>query len=390
MGDSVPDSLAALAAARRLFAESTDFTVGIEEEFQILDPESLGLVQRYPELRALADDSELAGNVAGELISSEIEIKTGRCETFAEAADALRSRRRVLFGLADRLGVELCSSGTHAFSPWHEQRIIDTPHYRLVEQKLRYVAWRNNTFGIHVHIGIHGADRAMAVATALRSVLPELIAVAASSPWLEGRHTHLRSTRTQIFTRMFPRCGVPDAFATWDDYESFVRFLLDTGSIAENTEIWWSVRPHQSFGTVEIRVCDGLPDIDESIAVCALQVALAARFARCFDAGETLPAHPHRDIEENFWRALRWGLSHDLIDLDARRAEPAADRLRALLRGCEPEIDALGLGPYLAPLDGLLERGDNASRLSARLEDGEDLHELFAEQVAITRSSVTA
>jgi carboxylate-amine ligase len=388
MGEAVTDPLAALDEARRHFAESTDFTVAIEEEFQILDAVGLGLVNRYGELRDRADASALAGNVAGELISSEIEVKTGRCESFDEAARRLREHRRILVDLADELDLAVCTSGTHPFSPWWEQEIIDTPHYRLVEGRLRYVAWRNNTFGIHVHVGVRDADRAMAVCGALRSVLPELLAVSASSPWLEGRHTHLRSTRTQIFTRTFPRCGVPDVFASWEQYDRFVRFLLETGSILEHTEIWWSVRPHQAFGTVEIRICDGLPDASHAIAVAALQLALVAHFAAAYDAREPLPAHPGRDIEENLWRAIRWGTSRELIDLDARRSEPAADRVAALVQRCRPQIEELGLAPYLEPLEGLLHEGDNASRLSARLEEGEDLHALFADQVRLTRSSI--
>jgi carboxylate-amine ligase len=388
MGASVTDPYGALDAARRRFAESTDFTVAIEEEFQILDATSLGLVNRYAELRDRADRSVLAEHVAGELIASEIEVKTGRCESFPEAVRRLHEHRRTIVELADDLGLALCPTGTHPFSPWWEQEIIDTPHYRVVEGQLRYVAWRNNTFGIHLHVGVRDADRAMAVCGALRSVLPELLAVSASSPWLEGRHTHLRSTRTQIFTRMFPRCGVPDVFASWAEYDGFVRFLLETGSIREHTEIWWSVRPHQAFGTVEIRICDGQPDASHAIALSALQLALVAHFAALYDAGEPLPSHPARDVEENLWRAIRWGMSRELIDLDARRAEPAAERVAALVQRCRPQIDALGLAPYLEPLDGLLADGDLASRLSARLDEGEDLQTLFAEQVRLTRSSI--
>jgi carboxylate-amine ligase len=388
MGASVADPLAALDAARRAFATSTDFTVAIEEEFQILDADRLALTNRFEDLKAAADASPLAPHVAGELIASEIEVKTGRCETFADAAVRLREHRRLLHELADDLGLALCSTGTHPFSPWRDQRIIDTPHYRLVEGTLRYVAWRNNTFGIHVHVGVRGADRAIAVANALRTVLPELLALSASSPWLEGGPTHLRSTRTQIFTRMFPRCGVPDEFADWDDYDAFVRFLVATGSIREHTEIWWSVRPHQSFGTVEIRICDGLPDAAEAIAVAALQYALAVHFAQAYDAGEPLPSFPGRDIEENLWRALRWGLSRELIDLRRRRAEPAAERVQALVALCRPQVEELALGAYLEPIEGMLRDGDLASRLAVRLDGGEDVRQLFAEQVRRTRETI--
>jgi glutamate---cysteine ligase / carboxylate-amine ligase len=390
MGESIDDPLAALEQARAHYTNATDFTIGIEEEFQIIDRDSLALTQRFLDLKALADQSDLAGNVAGELISSEIEIKTGRCETFAQAAATLHQRRATLIRLADQLGVGVAAIGTHPFSPWQEQVIIDTPHYRAVEHNLKYVAWRNNTFGIHVHVGIRNADRAIAVANALRCVLPELIAVSANSPWLDERITHLRSTRTQIFTRMFPRCGVPDAFASWSDYEAFVRFLLETGSIREHTEIWWSVRPHQSFGTVEVRVCDALADIDESIAVCALQVALVARFAAMFDAGVALPSLEHRFIEENLWRAIRWGLDWELIDYGLGRSIAAADRLRRLVEDCHAEIDTLGLAGYLAPLWRMLDRGDAGSRLIRRAHDGAALRDLYAEQVALTRAVVDA
>jgi carboxylate-amine ligase len=388
MGESVTDSIAALDAAREHFAQATDFTIGIEEEFQILDPATLGLTQRFLELKARADASPLAGGVAGELISSEIEIKTGRCETFAEAARQIRDRRRLLFGLADEIGVTLGANGTHPFSPWQDQIIIDTPHYRIVEGNLKYVAWRNNTFGIHVHVGIRDADRAIAICNALRSIVPELTAASASSPWLDGRLTHLRSTRTQTFTRMFPRCGIPDVFETWADYDGFVRFLLETGSIREHTEIWWTIRPHQAYGTVEIRACDALPDINESIALCALQVALVARFARLYDEGRPLPILEGRYIEENVWRSIRWGLDRELIDFATMAAVPSRDRLKALVEACGPEIDALGLGPFLAPLDRILAVGDNASRYAARIEAGEDARAIFAEQVAIARASV--
>jgi carboxylate-amine ligase len=390
MGASVEDSYAALAAAREHFERATDFTIGIEEEFQILDADSLLMTNRFEELRDACEAGVLKGHVAGELIASEIEVKTGRGETFDEAARMLIDRRIALVAEAERLGVAVGSTGTHPTSPWTDQRIIDTPHYRIVEGTLRYIAWRNNTFGMHVHVGIRNADRAMAVANAMRTHVPELLALSCTSPWLEGRITHLRSTRTQIFTRMFPRCGIPDVFTDWADYDRYVRFLLETESIREHTEIWWTVRPHQSFGTVEIRACDALPDIADSLALAALQVALTARAARRYDAGD-LPA-PTRpsDIEENLWRALRWGMSRELIDLEARKAIPADEHLANLLAACQPEIDALGLAPWLTPLAGLLEHGDHATRWKDRVEAGEDMSAIHAEQVAITMTSAHA
>ncbi len=211
----------------------------------------------FERLRDAASGGPLADMIAGELIRSEIEVRTGRCECFAQAAETMARRRLDLLALAEEHGYRLSAAGTHPFARWQDQSVIRTPHYRLVEQSLRYVAWRNNTFGLHVHVGIRGADRAVAVCDALRTVLPELLALSASSPWLEGRYTYLHSTRTQIFTRFFPRCGIPDAFGGWEAYADYVRFLIETRSIVEHTQIWWSVRPHQAFPTVENRICDG-------------------------------------------------------------------------------------------------------------------------------------
>src|SRR5438445_12637552 len=207
------------------------------------------------------------------------------------------------------------STGTQPWARWQDQRIIDTPHYRRNDEILRYVVWRNNTFGLHVHVGIRGADRAIAVCNALRNFLPELLALSASSPFVEDVNSGLHSARTEIFTRMFPRCGVPDAYDGWQGFEDYVRFLYATGSITEHTQIWWSVRTHLAFPTVEIRICDAQPDLEESRSLAALCYALTARIARALDEGEPLPDHPHRLIEENFWRATRYGLTGELIDL---------------------------------------------------------------------------
>lgn len=230
----------------------------------------------------------------------------------------------------------------------------------------------------------------MAVSNALRTVVPEILAASCSSPWLEGRITHLRSTRTQIFTRMFPRCGIPDVFDDWDDYDRYVRFLLETTSIREHTEIWWTVRPHQSFGTVEIRAADAQPDLHLSLALCAFQVALVHRAMRLYDAGELPTPARARDLEENLWRAIRWGMSDGLIDLDRRVAVPAGERVRALIEACAPEIGTLGLGTYLAPLERLLDEGDRASVWKKRVEAGERMEDVFAEQVAMTAESARA
>src|SRR5947208_11194421 len=191
---------------------------------------------------------------------------------------------------------------------------------------MRYVVWRNYTFGMHVHVGIAGADRAIAVHDALRNFLREILAVSASSPFVEAVNSGLHSARTEIFTRMFPRCGVPDAYGSWQAWEDYVAFLYRTGSISEHTQIWWSVRPHLAFPTVEIRIADGQPDLGESQSLAAFGYALAARCALAYDEGEPLPSLPNRLLEENLWRAIRYGIGGELIDF--ARGEPVAARRR--------------------------------------------------------------
>jgi len=254
-----------MARAREVFEASDDFTVGLEEELQILDPSTLALDQRYGELAGAAQtDPLLAEAIAGELIESEIEIRSGRGATFADAVAAQRDARSRLFGLAAANGARLAATGTHPWSPWQEQRIIDTEHYRRVEEGLKYVAWRNNTFSLHVHVGVRGADRAIAVCDRLRAMLPELLALSANSPFLDGRDSGLHTVRTQIFTKSFPRCGIPDAFGDWRTYAEFVELLVRTRSIVEHTQLWWSVRPHHAYGTVEVRICDAQSDAEDS------------------------------------------------------------------------------------------------------------------------------
>jgi len=370
----ISDPLVALEEARRGFEQAEDFTIAVEEEFAILDPATLDMTAGFERFAAAADGHPgLDGMVAGELIRSEVEVKTGKCQTFDEAAEAMARRRVDLAGVASDLDLRLSAAGTHPWARWQDQQVIDTPHYHIVESTLRYVAWRNNTFGLHVHVGIHGADRAIAVHRALRTVLPELLALSSTSPWLEGRYTYLHSTRTEIFTKFFPRCGIPDGFADWEEYADFVRFLVHTRSIREHTEIWWSVRPHQAYPTVETRICDGQPDFARSVALAGLQVALTSDFARRYDAGETLPDHPARDLEENFWRAIRWGMSGELIDLELRKAMPAGERIERLLDRISATADDMGITPYLAPL-----RGPTlVQELIDPLEAGTDPRELW-------------
>jgi carboxylate-amine ligase len=368
-----------LREARERFDAAEDFTVSVEEEFALLDPETLDLVNRFEEVQAAAQGTPLEPNLVGELIASEVEVKTGKQASFADVPAAIAERRAELAALVDPLGISLAATGTHPWANWRDQRIIDTPHYRRNDELLRYVVWRNNSFGIHTHVAIRGADRAIRVTSALRNWLPELLAVSASSPFHEGVDTGLHSARTQIFTRFFPRCGVPDALHSWDEHAAYVRFLYETRSIDEHTQLWWSVRPHLAFPTVELRICDGQPDLADAQSLAALMVSLTARCARALDDGEPLLDQPRRLIEENVWRAIRYGLSGELIDLEHGDVLPARARVERLIEWVLPVADEIGTTPWLK-----VPEQNAAERQLARRAEGASLEEIYAEQVGLT------
>jgi carboxylate-amine ligase len=362
--------------AREAFEDAPDFTVAVEEEFAILDPETLSLINRFEELQAAAKDTELEEHLVGELIASEVEIRTGRCDNFTEAAVRMGERRDQLLALADQLGVVLGGTGTHPWSPWQEQRIIDTPHYRENDEILRYVVWRNNSFGLHVHVGVNGPDRAVQVCDWLRHLLPEILALSASSPFHESVFTHLHSARTEIFTKFFPRCGIPDPYGDWQTFEDYVRVLFDTGSITEHTQLWWSVRPHLSYPTVEIRIADAQPELGEARSLAAFSYALVVRIARALDDGEPVPLPPRRFIEENLWRATRYGLTTEFLDHKRLEKVNTRERLEQLIEWVGPVADEIGVSPFLQ-----VPAANAAERQIARYEEGATLEEIYAEQV---------
>lgn len=370
-----------LNRTEEIFATSTDLTVGLEEEFALLDPQTLDLVPRFEELRdAAAQEPGLRDAITGELISSEIEIVSGRGETLHEALAQQRERRRLLFGLAASRGVALGSTGTHPWADYREQPNIDTAHYRRVVDGLGYVARRNNTFSLHVHVGVRDADRAVRACDRLRPLLALLLAASASSPFLEGRDTLLHSVRTQTFTKSFPRCGVPDAYGSWGAFRDYLELLIATGSIVEYTQVWWSVRPHATYGTVEVRIADAQITAAESDGLAGLIVACVGQALRDIDEGVPFDDPPPRLVEENVWRAIRYGMDGRMIDLrrgvevDARATLEELWAWTAPVRA-EQRIDAALDGP------------NGAQRQRAALLGGADLREVYAEAVRETTTT---
>jgi glutamate---cysteine ligase / carboxylate-amine ligase len=368
-----------LAAAEELFAASTDATVGLEEEFMVLDAASLDLVPRFEELRdvAAAEDPVLAESIAGELISSEIEIRSGRGEDIHDALRRQRDVRNRLFALAEARGITLGATGTHPWADYREQRNIDTEHYRRVVDGLQYVARRNNTFSLHVHVGARDVDRAVRACDRLRPVLPLLLTISANSPYLDARDSGLHSARSQAFTKSFPRCGIPDAFGSWRAFREYIEFLVRTDSIEEYTQVWWSIRPHLTFGTVEVRICDAQTTASEAEALGALIVATVAQALRDIDDGVPFTDPPPRLVEENFWRAIRHGQDGTLLDLDRGEAFPAMAALDRLLAWTAPVRAELGIDPSFPTLNG-------AQRQRRAIDAGASMQEVFATAVRET------
>jgi len=376
-----------LDRARETFESSTDFTIGLEEEFAILDPATLELEHRFEDVYAACQrDDVLAPSAAGELIASEIEIRSGRAESFAEAVALQRERRLRLFELVDEMGLALGAMGTHPWADYLDQRIIDTPHYNRLRHELGYVAQRNNTWSMHVHMGVRGADRAIAICDWMRELLPLLLAASANSPFLDRRDSGLHTVRTEIFTRTFPRCGIPSPFVDWASYAEFVGTLERVGSVVESTQLWWSVRPHHSFGTVEVRICDAQTRGEESFALAGLIAACIAQTALAYDehgyegAGRPLA---DREIEENLWRAIRHGMSGRLIDFRLGEEIEAAAALEGLLAWTEPARSQLGIEVELPSRNG-------AQRAREALDAGVAIEDIYRDAVAETKRTYTS
>jgi carboxylate-amine ligase len=371
-----------LDLAREKFESSQDFTIGLEEEFAILDPQTLELEHRFEDVMAACQRDEVLGeSAAGELIAAEVEIRSGRSQTFAEAVERQRERRSRLFDVVDGLGLTLGAMGTHPWANYLDQRIIDTPHYNRLRHELGYVAQRNNTWSMHLHMGVRGADRAIAVCDWLRELLPLLLAVSANSPFLDRRDSGLHSVRSEIFTRTFPRCGVPSPFRNWDTYAGFVDKLQRLGSVVESTQLWWSVRPHHSFGTVEVRICDAQTRGDESFALAGLIAACIAQTALDYDEygyeGRGAPL-ADREIEENLWRAIRHGVGGRMIDFRREEELPTRSVLEQVLVWSEPARAQMGLDLRLPERNG-------AQRAREALDTGVSIEDIYRDAVAETR-----
>jgi carboxylate-amine ligase len=332
------------------FGRSAPFSLGIEEEFQLLSAESYELVPRFDEIADAAGDER----VRPELMTSVLETATGVATSVGAAVEEVRGIRARLRDAAAERGALIASAGTHPFSRWEHQEITDSPRYQGVVEKLRWVAERVAIFGLHVHVGIQSPDTAVSVATGLRNWVPELLALSANSPYWQGRDTGLASTRSQVFDTM-PRSGLPPRLDSFAEFEELVERGVAAGFFPEYTYIWWDVRPHPKFGTIELRACDAQTRVESVAAIAALTQCLAATLV-------DRPARPQPRtlIAENKWRAARHGLEAELVDLAEDTSRPARQAVRELLELAAPAAERLGCGVELAAVESLLTRGTGA------------------------------
>jgi carboxylate-amine ligase len=349
------------------FGRSTPFSLGVEEEFQLLSPESFELVSRYDEVAEAAGSDE---RIKPELMQSVLEVATRISGTVAEAVEDARVLRARIRDAAAERDTVIASAGTHPFSRWEHQDVTDAPRYLGLMEKMQWVAERELIFGLHVHVGLETAAQAIAVANGLRTWLPELLALSANSPFWQARPTGLCSTRTKVF-ETFPRSGLPPAFSSFEEFELVVERGIKTNSFRDYTYIWWDLRPHPRLGTIEVRICDAQTRLESVSGIVALIQSLVATLAERFErnGSATLPIQPVTLIAENKWRAVRYGLDGDLVDLERDTERPAREAIGALLELARPAAARLGCRTELDEVEGIFGRGtgaDEQRRVHAR------------------------
>lgn len=366
-----------------------DLTIGIEEEYQVVDPES-------GELRSFITQFIEAGKVVmvereikPELHQSMVELGTPVCESPAHAKEELIHQRRFIHELAQEKGLAIVAAATHPFSKWAEQPVTPFPRYQGVMQEMQLLAQRLLIFGMHIHIGIRDPQFAVDTMNVVRYMLPHLLALSTSSPFWSGRQTGLKSYRAVIFED-FPRSGIPDIYRNRADYEGLVQTLVNTGCIPDSSKIWWDVRPHHLYPTLEFRVCDICTRVDEAIAIAALCQALVLWHWKLRRHNITFRLYRRELLEENKWRAARYGLDGKLIDFGKKAELPARRLIRELLEMLDEEIDELSSREEIAPIYRLLETGTSADR-QLRVHDAHDgdLRAVVEHLIAETQEGVT-
>jgi carboxylate-amine ligase len=358
-------------------------TLGIEEELMIVDEETLDLSNSIE--RLLSDLSEIPteGEVKPELMESVCEIATTPVRNTVEAGAQLRALRRTVNQVAQQHGLAIGSAGTHPFALWEDQRIVARPRYRDLISGLQFVARQEIIFGIHVHVGVDHPDKAIHVTNGMRVHLPLLLALSGNSPFWRGDNTGLDSTRTPIF-RAFPRVGIPPRYEDFDDWARRIEFMMQSKVIGDYTYLWYDVRPHPNFGTVEVRVMDSQTRVEHTLALAALVQAMVKELAEHYDEQKKLSRYPYEMLDENKWLAARHGLGAQLVDLPDKDRVPVPELARRLMDRLRPHAEALGSEADFDCIEEILDRGNGASRQEVVYEANHDLREVVREVLDAT------
>jgi carboxylate-amine ligase len=363
------------------------FTVGVEEEFQIVDPAS-GELRSHVTNLVEASSERLGEQVKPELHQSIVEIGTKICDDVDELGVELRRIRGELVRAAERVNLQVAAAGTHPFSNWIDQVITPGDRYKNIVEELQQLARSLLIFGMHVHVAVPDRTTMIDLMNMVRYFLPHLLALSTSSPFWMGRDTGLKSYRTTVFRR-FPRTGIPDHFSSWSEYEDYVNLLVHLHCIDNAKKIWWDVRPHPTFGTLEFRIFDVATRVDEAIAIAALTQAIVVKLHRLYTRNMGFRIYPRALIEENKWRASRWGIEGKLIDFGKQSEVPMRILGEELLAFVDDVMDDLGSREAIAPVHDILRQGTSAERqLNVYRETG-DLRAVVRHIVDETKDGVT-
>ena len=367
------------------FGSTAPYTLGVEEEYMLLDPETCDLVQHIDSVLAAVAEGEFSARINPELMQSVIEITTPVCSSPAEVSTQLHRLRRYVAQVAEKEGCRFASAGTHPFSLFERQRITARDRYRMLVEQMQYVARRELIFGMHVHAAVDEPDKAIQVVNGLIVYLPEFLALSASSPFWRGEPTGLHSSRQMVFSA-FPRSGVPPRFDSYEAFAAVVGQLERTGCIADYTHIWWDIRPHPKLGTVELRICDAVTRVEDAVALSAYFQALVKMLCEHVESGGTVPSFHRILTTENKWLAARHGLSAPVMDLvtGRRNRVPVGQLVRRTLRDLEPHARELGSERELEGIAGILARGNGAESQLRVWNANRDIVEVVRELSAAT------
>jgi glutamate---cysteine ligase / carboxylate-amine ligase len=371
------------------FGATDPYTLGVEEEYMLLDPTTFDLVQHIDTVLTAVSEGEFVERIGPELMQSVLEISTPVCHTAADVDAELRKLRAYVTDIARGEGLRVGSAGTHPFSLFERQRITARDRYRNLVDQLQYVARRELIFGLHIHCAVDDADKAIAIIGALLVHLPELLALSANSPFWRGEITGLSSSRQMVFAA-FPRSGPPPRFRDYADYAEVVGQLEKTGCIADYTHIWWDIRPHARFGTIEMRVMDAVTRVEDTVALAAYVQALVKYYSERYDADGELASYHRILTTENKWLAARYGLEAPVMDLwtGRRNRVPVAQLIRRTLREIEPHARELGSDRELEGIRNILSIGNGADRQLRVFNANQDIVEVTREIAEATEAAL--